>query len=161
MAEMFGSETGVRLAPRRNVLCTALFLCMAVFAFRQWVLWPVVISGESMAPNYRDGQPNYINKLAYLSHAPQRGDVVGVRVAPNDYLIKRIIGTPGDRIEFYRGTVIVNGQPLKEPYVQRPLIWWLDPVQLGPNEFFIMGDNRTYSTLGAIAKNDILGKALF
>jgi len=125
------------------------------------VFWPVVIAGDSMAPNYRDGQPTYINKLAYLSHPPKRGDVVGVRMARNEYLIKRIIGMPGDHIEFYRGTVIVNGRPLHEPYVERPLLWWLDPVQLGPDEYFYMGDNRTYSMLGAVAKNDIVGKAVF
>lgn len=114
-----------------------------------------------MAPNYRDGQHNYIFKLAYVTHSPERGDVVGVRLSGNEYLIKRIIGLPGDRIDFHRGTVIVNGKPLAEPYVERPLIWWLKSVQLGRDEYFVMGDNRTFSVLGSVAKNDIVGKALF
>jgi signal peptidase I len=147
-------------SPRRSVLYGAFFFCFAAFAVTRWILWPVVISGDSMVPNYQDGQPNYINKLAYWSHPPRRGDVVGVR-AGNDYLIKRIIGTPGDRLEFYRGTVIVNGKPLVEPYVHRPLLWWLKPVQLGPNDYFVMGDNRTSSTLFPVAKNAIVGKAVF
>jgi signal peptidase I len=148
-------------SPRRGVLYAALAICLVAFAVSRWIIWPVIISGDSMAPNYADGQPNYINKLAYWSHPPSRGDVVGVRTKQNGYLIKRIIGMPGDRIEFYRGTVIVNGRPLFEPYVHRPLLWWLQPVQLGPDDYFVMGDNRTSSMLGAVAKNDILGKAVF
>lgn len=134
---------------------------MAAYALRYWVLWPVVISGDSMAPSYSDGQPNYINKLAYWTQPPQRGDVVGVRCGNDEFIIKRIIGTPGDKVEFYRGTVIVNGKPLVEPYVEHPLLWWLDPVQLGPNDYFVMGDNRTYSMLAAVPRTAILGKAVF
>jgi signal peptidase I len=148
-------------APRRSALYLAFLLCLSAYVITHWVFWPVVISGDSMAPKYQDGQPNYINKLAYWTHPPQRGDVVGVEVGPDDYLIKRIIGTPGDRIEFRRGTVVVNGKALVEPYVEHPLLWWLAPVQLGPNDYFVMGDNRTYSTLGSVSKNAILGKAIF
>lgn len=147
--------------PRRRVLCAVLALCLGIFAINHFVFWPVIIDGNSMSPSYRDGQPNYINKLAYWSRPPRRGDVVGVRIDRGEFMIKRIIGLPGDRIDFHRGTVIVNGKPLHEPYVQRPLIWWLDSVELGPDEYFIMGDNRTYSVLGAVAKNDIVGKAVF
>jgi signal peptidase I len=159
--ETFAAEQARPWMPRRRALCVALLLCFVAFALHRWVFWPVVISGDSMAPNYRDSQRNYIYKLAYLSHPPQRGDVVGVRIKGSDYLIKRIIGLPGDKIDFYRGTVIVNGKALYEPYVERPLIWWLDSVQLGPDEYFVMGDNRTYSMLGTVAKNNIVGKAVF
>jgi signal peptidase I len=163
-ADRSANKTARSSTLRRRALFAAFGLCLAAYFLHQFVFWPIVISGDSMAPNYRDGQHNYIFKLAYFAHPPQRGDVVGLRVndeTGTDYLIKRIIGLPGDKIEFYRGTVIVNGKPLKEPYVQRPLIWWLDSVQLGPDEYFFMGDNRTYSTLGAVAKNDIVGKAVF
>ena len=145
---------------RRRVLYIALSLCLASFAVFNWVLWPVVISGDSMVPSYYDGQPTYINKLAYWSRAPHRGDVVGVRVG-RDFYIKRIIGVPGDKIEFNRGVVVVNGTPLIEPYVERPLLWWLRPVHLGANDYFVMGDNRTSSTLGAVTKAKIVGKAVF
>jgi signal peptidase I len=147
--------------PRRQALYTALLICVGAFAFSRFVLWPVVIAGDSMAPNYHDGQPNYINRLAYVNRAPARGDVVGVRLTDDGLSIKRIIGLPGDRIEFHRGTVVVNGAPLIEPYVERPLIWWLDPVTLGPEQYFVMGDNRTYSMLGAVSRDAILGKAFF
>jgi signal peptidase I len=146
---------------RRRVLGGALLFCVACFAISRWVLWPVRISGDSMIPTYEDGQPDYINKLAYWSEAPQRGDVVGVRMGRDDFYIKRIVGLPGERIEFKRERVIVNGRALVEPYAVRPLLWRLPPVQLRAGEYFVMGDNRTTSMLGAVTKDHIIGKALF
>ena len=62
---------------RREVLYLALSLALLGYACSRWVIMPVQISGESMAPSYEDGQPNFINKLAYRSRHPQRGDYVG------------------------------------------------------------------------------------
>jgi signal peptidase I len=145
---------------RRPVLCVALFLCVCGYVLTHWVLWFVTISGESMLPNYEDGQPTLINRLAYLSSSPKRGDVVGLRVGDEFYL-KRIVGLPGERIEFRRDTVVVNGQPLQESYRVRPLLWRLAPQTLGPNEYYVMGDNRTLSKLGPVRGDRIIGKSLF
>ncbi|HTD68249.1 MAG TPA: signal peptidase I [Candidatus Limnocylindria bacterium] len=143
------------------MLWAAFFLCFVCFGISRWVLWPVKVSGDSMVPSYEDGQPNYINKLAYLSHNPERGDVVGVQVDDGDFYLKRVVGLPGEKVEFYRGTVLVDGRPLVEPYIKYPLLWALPPVQLGPNQYFIMGDNRRLSMLGAVDKRAIVGKVLF
>jgi len=151
----------LRCTVRRGVLFAALSICLISFAVSRWVLWPVQVSGDSMTPTYQNGQPNFINKLAYLSRGPQRGDVVGVRVGRGDCYFKRIIGLPGEKISFHRGTVLVNGQPLVEPYIEHPLLWILPPVQLGPDDYFVMGDNRTASMLGAVARHSIVGKAMF
>lgn len=145
---------------RRETLYLALVLCLLSFAVSRWILSPVKISGESMLPNYSDGQPNFINRLAYVSAPPQRGDVVGLQVGEEFYL-KRVIGLPGEKIEFKRDTIVVNGQPLEERYHVRPLLWRLDPVQLGANEYFVMGDNRPFSILGPVRREHIIGKALF
>lgn len=144
----------------RRVLLTVLGLCAFIYAFTHWFLWPVRISGESMAPNYEDGQPTVINRLAYLAHNPQRGDVVGLHVG-NEFYLKRIIGLPGERIEFHRDTVVVNGRPLKEPYPVRPLLWKLAPMLLGENDYYVMGDNRAMSKLGPVPREKIIGKSLF
>ena len=145
---------------RRETLYMALTLCLMGFAISRWILSPVKISGESMLPNYNDGQPNFINRLAYVSTPPERGDVVGVQVGDEFYL-KRVIGLPGEKIEFKRDVIVINGRPLEEHYNVRPLLWRLAPVQLGTNEFFVMGDNRTLSMLGAVRREHIIGKALF
>jgi len=146
---------------RRKVLFAAFVLAFVSFAFFRWILWPVKISGDSMIPNYVDGQPTYINKLAYWSAQPQRGDVVGIRTGSGELYIKRIIGLPGERIEFCRDTVIANGEALVERYQVKPLLWRLDPIQLSSAEYFVMGDNRSGSMLGPVSKNWIIGKAIF
>lgn len=125
-----------------------------------WILWPVKISGESMAPNYDDGQPAIINRLAYLSNGPKRGDVVGLKVG-DEFYIKRIIGLPGERIEFVRDQVLVNGRPLAESYSVKPLLWKLAPACLGANDYFVMGDNRAMSKLGPVSRDVIIGKSIY
>lgn len=147
-------------AVRRSVLCTALLLCLAGFGFNRFVMCPVRICGESMEPNYDDGQPTIINRAAYWSETPHRGDVVEVRMG-NEFLLKRVIGLPGERIEFQRDTVMVNGEPLAENYPVKPLLWRLAPVQLGEDDYFVMGDNRPMSMLGAVRRENIIGKAVF
>jgi signal peptidase I len=145
---------------RRKTLCLALFICIAGYVLTHWIFWPVKVSGESMQPNYEDGQPALINRLAYISHSPKRGDVVGLRVGDEFYL-KRIVGLPGERIAFQRDTVLINGQPLRETYHVRPLLWRLAPQVLGANEYYVMGDNRTMSKLGPVRGDIIIGKAVF
>ena len=145
---------------RRSVLFFGFFVCLVSFAILRWVWFPVKISGDSMVPHYDDGQPTFINRLAYWSSTPKRGDVVGLRVG-NELCIKRVVGLPGERIEFHRDVVYVNGRPLEEPYPVRPLLWRLRPVQLGQNEYWVMGDNRMTSMLYAIHGEQIIGKAVY
>jgi len=145
---------------RRETLFAVLVFCLLSFMVSRWILWPVKISGESMQPNYNDGQPTFINRLAYLTTPPRRGDVVGLHVNGEFYL-KRVIGLPGEKLEFKRDTVVVDGQPLEEHYVVKPLLWRLPAVHLGADDYFVMGDNRPYSMLGAVRREHIIGKALF
>ena len=57
--------------------------------------------------------------------------------------------------------LFINGKPLDEPYPVRPLLWRLPAVQLGPNDYWVMGDNRISSMLGAVPRDHIVGKAMF
>lgn len=145
---------------RRPVLYLALCLCAFSYLVLQWIFWPVKISGESMEPSYVDGQPTFINRLAYVAAQPERGDVVGLKVGKELY-IKRVVALPGEKIEFQRDQVIINGKPLQESYPVKPLLWRLAPHVLGEDEYFVMGDNRMMSKLGPVRRNHIIGKAVF
>jgi signal peptidase I len=150
-----------RCKVRREIWYLGLAICMLNFGLKEWVLWPCKISGESMLPNYTDGQVNYINKLAYLADIPRRGDVVGVKLPGGEVLIKRIVGLPGEQIDFVQGKVIINGEELTEPYPVRSLLWNVPSFQLGPNDYFVMGDNRRVSQLGPITRDNIIGRVVF
>ena len=122
-------------------------VCFVTFKF---ILLPIRVDGISMEPTYHTGQINCINRLAYLWHEPQRGDIVSVRLSQADGLagpslmyMKRIIGLPGETVAFHGGQAFINGQPLAEPYVQRPCHWEHEPVLCGPDQYYVVGDNRS------------------
>jgi signal peptidase I len=149
----------------RFTLVRALCLAAAAFVIFRFVLLPVRVTGGSMEPTYHDGSINFINQLAYRRHEPQRGDVVGVRFAGRSVmLLKRVVGLPGELIGFQNGKVTVNGAALDEPYIKLPSDWARHPVQLGPNDYFVVGDNRSMAienhTLGITKRERILGKPL-
>ena len=106
-----------------------------------------------------------MNRLAYLRHEPQRGDVVGIRLAgPHVMYMKRIIGLPGETIAFVNGRVLINGEVLDEPYEKYNCDWNLPPVKLATDEYYVVGDNRTmpakYHTKGVASRDRILGKLI-
>jgi len=79
-------------------------------------------------------------------------------------IIKRVIATGGHWVAVFRGTVIVDGQPLYEPYIQEPPIYVLPPVYVPPGYIFVLGDNRNHSEdssdYGPVKKELIKGVAV-
>lgn len=122
------------------------------------------IEGTSMLPTLHDGQYVIVTKISYLFSKPQRGDII-VFIPPTDRhrdFIKRVIGLPGDHIEIKNGLVFVNGIQLNEPYINGPGLY-SDERTLGPNEYYVLGDNRQNSsdshTWGVLPAQNIIGKA--
>jgi signal peptidase I len=77
--------------------------------------------------------------------------------------MKRIIGLPGETVAFAGGRVLINGEVLDEPYEKTPCDWNCPPVKLGPDEYFVVGDNRTMPSenhvFGKAGRDRIIGKA--
>lgn len=151
--------------PRATFARACALVAAAVVTFG-WVLLPIRLSGISMLPTYEDGALNFANRAAFWAAPPRRGDVVAIRMAgPNVVYVKRIIGLPGERIEFVAGTVLVDGGPLVEPTVVRRAPWNLAPVTLAADEYFVVGDNRAMAIenhdFGRVKRARIIGKLLF
>jgi signal peptidase I len=133
---------------------------------------PILVQGISMQPTYRDGQRRFLNKLAYRSAQPQRGDVIGIREAGKQVLLlKRVIALPGERLRIVQGTVLINGEPLEEPYllpptngVQNPARWNIEEVRLQEDELYVIGDNRSMRQgdhyFGIVNENRIVGRLM-
>jgi signal peptidase I len=148
---------------RFKILFAGMLMAFVTYGIFHWVLWPVQILGDSMLPNYHAGERHFINKFAYVSDQPVRGDVVGVRVSREDTYIKRVIGLPGEEISFTNGVVFINGVLLPEQYVKTrvPAEWPHDAVKLAAETYYVMGDNRAVSVLGKIRIDQIVGKVVF
>lgn len=141
-------------------------LILGTFVLFKYVLLPPVrITGPSMSPTLRDGSVRFVNRLAYVWHEPRRGDIVSIRFAGNSVMyMKRIVGEPGETVEFSNGRLLINGEPLDEPYVKSPCRWNREPRKLGPDEYFVVGDNRSMSMQdhdhGVATRDRIVGKLL-
>ncbi len=92
-----------------------------------------------MFPTYRDGQINYANRWAYRWKTPERGDVV---VMDN-------------------GRIYIDGALLEEAYIQREGGWRQKEIQLGPEEYWAIGDNRVVSEFGIVSLSRLAGRILF
>ncbi len=106
----------------------------------------VRVDGFSMRPTLQDGEYILVNKLAYKTGQPHRGDIIVFifPVNPQEDLIKRVIGLPGETVSVHGGVVSVNGVPLTEPYIASPPAYdgdWVVPE----GELFVLGDNRNDS----------------
>lgn len=159
LARAFGERSILRDLVETLVLALVIFFAVNALTGRFYV------RGSSMEPSLHSGQYLIVSKLSYRLGDIQRGDIV-VFEPPNgdgeDY-IKRIIGLPGEQIEIRDGAVWSNGYRLEEPYVNSATPYsgsWL----LGPDEYFVLGDNRANSSdshsWGPLPGKNIVGKAL-
>lgn len=147
--------------PDVSIYRALLIAAITVLGFRALFL-PIRVSGNSMLPTYQDGGLNFVNKWSYSQHVPTRGDVVGVRSSdPKVIYIKRVVGLPGETVSIRQGKVLVNGKPIEEPYTDSEVPWNAGPLKLGPESFFVIGDNREVTIFGPVAGNQIVGKIMF
>ena len=152
-------------SPKRT-LARALVLAAVSFVVFRFILLPVRLRGTSMEPTYVDRAANLVNVLRYRLRAPRRGDIVAIRMAGRHVMLfKRIVGMPGERIAFSDGTLLVDGRGTVEPYVRHAGQWDMREVTVGPNEYFVVGDNRRGSieahALGRVQRGRIVGGPLF
>ena len=164
----------------REVIDTIVFI-VVVYVLVEMAAPRFLVDGPSMQPTFWDDQRLIISRVHYMVSDPERGDIVvfnkpGSRMGDSP-LIKRAVGLPGDTIEF-RHTVpeggteavvelYINSKLVDEPYINEPCRLNSCPTEiwiLGPNEYFLMGDNRNHSSdsrgFDQINKRDIIGEAL-
>ncbi len=173
-----------------EALAWAVVLALVI---RTWAFQAFKIPSGSMKPTLLVGDHLLVSKSSYgvklpfsdrviipLGH-PQRGDIIVFRF-PEDRdkdFIKRVIGLPGDKVEVRNKAVYINGEPLQDPWgtysdriILPPGIQPRDnfgPVEIPPEHYFVMGDNRDQSydsrfwfggKGGFVPSKDILGKAI-
>jgi signal peptidase I len=139
-----------------------------VFGFvRPFVIEAFWIPSASMVPTLKYGDRVLVNKFIYRFTEPERGDVIVFKSVEGDDedLIKRVVGVPGDEIAVRDGKLFVNGEPQKEPYVNKkyPDRSFYAPTTVPKDHVFAMGDNRANSQdsriFGPVPEENIEGEA--
>jgi signal peptidase I len=139
-----------------------------VFGFvRPFVMEAFWIPSGSMIPTLEIGDRVLVNKFIYRFTEPERGDIVVFTSVdnPDEDLIKRVVGVPGDEIAVRRGNLFLNGEPQKEPYTNKKLPdrSFFARTTVPEGHVFVMGDNRGNSAdsrvFGPLPKKNIEGEA--
>ena len=151
------------------LVAAAIFLVIYLFLFR-----PFQVNGESMFPNFKDRQYVLTNIITLRFHHPVLGEVIVFKAPPDpdkDF-IKRVIGIPGDTVMIKDGDVYVNGQKLDQSLFLKDDVKTYggaflkdgDTVTVPTDEYFVMGDNRPYSSdsreWGFVPIGNIIGESM-
>ncbi|MFW5708606.1 MAG: signal peptidase I [Chloroflexota bacterium] len=159
-----------RFSARRELL-DLIILIAAIYALVNLSTVRFVVQGPSMEPTFHDNQFLIVSRVNYLLGEPERGDIIVFHYPDDteeDY-IKRVIGLPGETIFFQDGMTHIDGEVFEETYINGPCTPFncdedREPVVLGPDEYFVMGDNRNRSRdsrdFGPIRREYIVGEVL-
>ena len=126
-----------------------------------------------MQPAIENEDTVLLNRIAYSFHGPKRYSIIAFHpngVKTSKIYVKRVIGLPGETIQIIGDTIYINGNVLKEYYGLEPMLSGgiaKEPIKLGKDEFFVLGDNRNESrdsrdgeSVGVVKKKNIDGHAI-
>ena len=146
-------------------------IILVVVLIRTFIATPVIVSGSSMDPTLKNGQVLILNKLA---RNYDRDDIVVIDARINgkkERIVKRIIGLPGETLEYKNGLLYINGKRTHDDFRDLTRDFTLKEVtgktKIPNDYYFVMGDNRTNSLdsrdsrVGLVKKKDIIGKPIF
>ena len=128
------------------------------------------VSGHSMEPHLHDHDQVLLDKLTYRFRDPKRYEIIvfPYKYEENTYYIKRIIGLPGETVQVKNGEVYIDGEILGEDYGAEAMEdagIASEPIELGTDEYFVLGDNRNHSSdsrdpsVGVLRREDLIGRA--
>ncbi|KLU72865.1 MAG: hypothetical protein RHS_1268 [Robinsoniella sp. RHS] len=157
----------------RELLSMLLYIAIVLvvtFLIVHFVGQRTQVDGSSMYPTLENRDNLITDKITYRFKDPERFDIIvfPYQHADHTYYIKRIIGLPGDTVQVIDGKVYINGEDLNEHYGRETIDdpgTAAEPITLGDDEYFVMGDNRNNSSdsrdpnVGLIHRKDIIGRA--
>lgn len=156
-----------------DLIFYAVLIFVCIYILPNFVIQRTIVDGSSMANTLQDGEHLYVEKLSYRFDALDRFDIIVFYPYGRDseeYYVKRIIGMPGETIQIIGSDIYINGEILEEHYGKDPITdpgRAAEPITLGEDEYFVMGDNRSVSKdsrseeVGNVKKENIGGRAIF
>lgn len=153
---------------KKKEIIEYIVLIVIILLIRTYLFVPIMVSGNSMVPTLNNGDVMILNKFSYLVNDIERFDIVVVDYE-NEYIIKRVIGLPGDYVEYKNDILYVNGKKIKEEYDREYTEDFnlndLNIEKIPNNYYLVLGDNRPISKdsrkIGLIDKKNIKGSTNF
>ena len=153
-----------------GLILYCIVVVVIMFLVIKYVGQRTVVIGDSMESTLQDGDNLITDKLTYHFVDPKRYDIVVFPFKDNtsQLLIKRIIGMPGETVQIIDGKIHINGYELDEDYgnaVMESAGLASEPITLGNDEYFVLGDNRNnsqdsrFESVGNIHRSDLIGRA--
>ena len=151
--------------PRRTAFRAGSLIVLAYLTL-SFVLLPIRGVGISMLPTIHEGDLMFVNRQTFRFRPPHRGEIVAVQIPGRTAVyVKRLVALPGDRVAIESGVLTIDGLPIDERYVEHRAPWQLPAVTLGPDEFFVVGDNRgmpmTQHDMGIATRSRLIGPRVF
>ncbi len=148
----------------KNILSFVLVIAIALI-IKMFVFSPVKVNGTSMSPTLNDGDIMLLNEIGYRLYGVERFDIVVANV-DGEKLIKRVIGLPGEKVEYRNGDLYINDEIVVENFKHEETddfsIYDIGHDTIPENCYFLVGDNRGNSkdsrTIGVVHKSKIMGK---
>ena len=147
-----------------------------IIPIRYFLIQPFYVKGASMEPNFHDHEYLIIDEITYRFNDPVRGDIIVFRYPrnPQEFFIKRLIGLPGEKVLIDNGVVTIfnsensEGVILDEYYLPEDIKTYglsEEKVELGEDEYFVLGDNRNSSkdsrSFGPVDESYLVGRVIF
>lgn len=155
-----------------DLLFYAVLIFVCIYILPNFVIQRTIVDGSSMANTLLDGEQLYVEKISYHFDMLDRFDIIVFYPygrENEDYYVKRIIGLPGEKIQIIGSDIYINDEILVEDYGKDPIEdpgRAAQPIQLGEDEYFVLGDNRTisrdsrYEEVGNVTKENIGGRVI-
>lgn len=141
-----------------------IIIIIVVVLIRTYLVTPVIVSGDSMVPTLKNKELLLLNKINYRLNDIKRYDIVVIKI-DNKEIIKRVIGLPGETIEYRNNTLYINGHEEKNKYNYETDDFNLKSIcnceQIPEDKYLVLGDNRSVSAdsriIGLIDRKEIEG----
>lgn len=156
---------------RKNIkeLYPYVIIIIVVVLIRSFIITPVIVSGNSMLPNFNDGELLLVKKIGYNEKTIKRFDVVVIK-KDKEEIIKRVIGLPGEHVSYKNNKLYINDKLVSEDYTHlNTKDFNLEEIctcsTIPEGKYLVLGDNRPISkdsrSIGLIEEKDIVGKSVF
>lgn len=159
-----------------ELIIYAVLIVLCVFVVPRYVIQRTVVDGESMQDNLQDGESLLVEKVSKHFTDPDRYDIIVFDPPANvkrgdSYFVKRVFGLPGETIQIKGNDILINGEKIEDEYAKMAMdemdnMTASEPLTLGEDEFFVLGDNREVSEdsraadLGPIKRDMIVGTCI-